>query len=771
MANWASTRWGRGVIFSVVACTVGGSVVAVNEGWMPWQSESEGQLQVRVGSLPVGKIGDVTVRGPEGMTEHVTRTSTLTGVKPGRYTITAGRVRGTDHDLYPPTVEQTATVPAGGRASVTVDYNTVIPHTTKPVDAVEIREVDGDSVTLAPGSATARKLAVGDVLVAGVGPDTPEGLLRKVTEVRTSGGEVTAATQPTTLREAVPQGRLNIVDAPVMSLEEAMRREGTATARHAAFTGPVRTANLLAAGAATGDDPELEVDGEGGFSFLHNFADSSSNAGADKDDSKRGEGSLACAGGGSLPLLMEAAFTATTPRMTLDTSWDHGRQKGVRWALNASQRAGFGAESNNVEAKCDVRWLYPKKPIRLGVITVSLGSVPVAITVKGALTGVAGFGGKAAVKVNQESHFEAGIEIPDGGKAKGIATFDNKFILKEPPSFEVEGNIKIGGRLSFHLYGTDVGPYLDITPGLKLVYKENFGRQGTIKTELRGGLYTTAGIDLEWLGFKDSAVEISDLFHIDKVLWEKTLRESPADRAARENPTDCPDNATTTAAVADLEETTGAVGLRVTGRKCWRDWAVVDWVPDLYADRVSATVFKRKDDSLTPTVTMLGVDGPAGSSHNATCTKVKGMKVPAGLLDYLCPTSTGTSATAAFNPVSADVFASSGYVPTLSDTDLKALRGPVRAVQACGNCGPEGGDGSAQIIMLFYGNRYVGMVQEGKAYSFREVVSQNGTQVTSRVRWANPDDPVCCPSGDEVTYQHTWQNHQLQYTESVASGQ
>lgn len=101
MARWASPRWGRGVIFSVVACMVGGSVVAVNEGWMPWQSESDGQLQVRVGSLPVGKVGDVTVRGPEGMTEHVTRTSTLTGVKPGRYTITAGRVRGTDHDLYP----------------------------------------------------------------------------------------------------------------------------------------------------------------------------------------------------------------------------------------------------------------------------------------------------------------------------------------------------------------------------------------------------------------------------------------------------------------------------------------------------------------------------------------------------------------------------------------------------------------------------------------------------------------------------------------------
>lgn len=754
---------------------VGGSVVAVNEGWMPWQSESDGQLQVRVGSLPVGKVGDVTVRGPEGMTEHVTRTSTLTGVKPGRYTITAGRVRGTDHDLYPPAVEQTATVPAGGRASVAIDYNTVIPHTTRPVDAAEIRAVDDELVTLTPGSATARKLAVGDVLVAGVGPDTPEGLLRKVTGVRTSGGEVTAVTQPATLREAVPQGRLNIVDAPVVSLEKAMRREGTAAARHAAFTGLVRTANRLAADAAAEEDPELEADGEGGFSFLHNFASTSSAIGEGKDDSKRGEGSLACAGGGSTPLLMEAAFTATTPRLTLDTSWDHGRQKGVRWALTASQTAGFGAESNNVEAKCDVRWLYPKRPIDLGRITASLGPVPVVITMKGALTGVTGFGGKAAVKVNQESHFEAGIEIPDGGKAKGIAKFDNKFNLKEPPSFEAEGNIKIGGRLSFHMYGTDVGPYLDITPGLKLVYKENFGRQGTIKTELRGGLYTTAGIDFGWLGsedrFKDSAVEISDLFHIDKVLWEKTLRESPADRAARENPTECPDDATMTAAVEDLEETAGAEGLQVTGGKCWRDWVVVDWVPGLYADRVSATVFKRKDDSLTPAVTMLGVDGPAGNSDDSTCTSLKSMKVPSGLRDYLCPTSTGPSATAAFNPASADVFAGNGYAPALSDADLKALRGPLRAVQACANCGPEGGDGSAQIIMLFYGNRYVGMVEEGKAYSFREVVSQNGTQVTSRVRWAEPDDPVCCPSGDEVTYQHTWQNHQLQYTESVARGQ
>ncbi|QKZ17620.1 LppP/LprE family lipoprotein [Streptomyces chartreusis] len=526
-------------------------------------------------------------------------------------------------------MKQSVTVSADGTASTTVDYNTVIPHTTKPVNAADIRSVDGERVTLTPGSTAAQKLAVGDVLVVGVGPHTPEGLLRKVTAVHTSSSGVTAVAKPAALRQAVPQGHISMVDVPVVSPEAAMRQERTA--RHAAFMRTsVTPGGLIGAGTSAGEDPELEADGVGGFTFLYKISEGETHLGADKDDPKRGEGSLQCTGGGSAPLLLDTAFTATRPKMALDTSWDRDRQKGVRWTLTASPTAGLGAESNAVETKCDVRWLYPDRAIRLGVVTVPLGPLVVVITRRA---------------------------------------------------------------------------------------------------------------------------------------------RSPACSGWPENPTACPDAATTRAAVVDLDEVTDPEDMLVTGRSCWRDWAVVDWVPGLYADRVSATLFKRKGDSLMPTTTMLGVDGPAGSSHNATCIKVKGMKVPPGLLDYLCPTGSGPFATAVFNPASADVFASggNGYVPALPDAHLKALHGPLRAVQACGNCGPEGGDGSAQIIMLFYGNRYVGMVKEGAAYSFREVTAQNGTRVNSRVRWATPDDPVCCPSGDEVTYQHTWQNHQLQYTESTSS--
>ncbi|MFE1190052.1 LppP/LprE family lipoprotein [[Kitasatospora] papulosa] len=748
---------------------VAGSAVAVNEGWLPWRSE--GRLHVRVESLPDGKIGDVTVRGPEGLTKHLTRTSTLTGVKPGQYVVEAGGLRGTDHDLFPPKVEQTVTVTAGGTASATVDYNTVVPHTTKSVSARDIHSVDGASVTLSSESATANALAPGDVLVAGVGRHTPEGLLRKVTEVRRNGRGVTAVTKPATLREAVPQGRINVVDEPVMSPEEAMRQEDPAP--DAAFAGPgITPAGLRKGSAATGEDPELEADGEGGFTFLYEIRKGETSFGADPDDPKRGEASLECTAGGSLPFLGNAAFTATTPKMTLDTSWGQGTQKGVRWLLTASQTSSLGAKTNAVEAKCDGRWLYPKAPIRIGVIVIPLGPLPVVIGVHAALTGALSVGGKVAVKAGQNAHFEAGIEVPDNGGAKGIAEFDNQFVLHEPPSFEIEGSFKVGARLSFQLYGT-VGPYLDITPGLKLVHKTNFERQATIKTELRGGLYTTAGIDLEWLGFDKGSVEISDLYHVDRVLWDETWHESPAGRAARENPTACPDAATMTAAVADLDEVTDPVDMRVTGRKCWRDWAVADWVPGLSAERVSATLFKRKGDSLTPALTMVGGEGPAGGkAHTATCTEVKDLEVPSGLLDYLCPAGTGASATAAFDPASADVFASGGdgYVPVRTDAELKKLRGPLRAVQACGNCSPKGGDGSAQIIMLFYGNRYVGMVKRGAAFSSRQVAAQNGTRVISRVQWATPEDPVCCPSGPVAIYQYTWRDHELRYTESVSSG-
>ncbi|MEU6885657.1 LppP/LprE family lipoprotein [Streptomyces viridosporus] len=769
MAGWASVRWGRAGIFIAVASLIGGGV-ALEEGWLPWQSE--GRLRVDVDSLPNGKKADVTVRGPDGITEHVTRSSTITGLRPGRYTVTAGPVQGTDHNLYPPRVEQTVTVPADGTASATIDYNTVIPHATKPVNASDVRQVDGEVVTLSEASPVAQNLAVGDILVVGVSPKTPEGLLRKVVQVRGRGNEVIVVTKPATLVEAVPQGRIDVTDVPLQSPGQSAGAENGAT-RPAVYsrarngtTGPLTPVGALE------EDPELEVGGEGGFAFGYKVDLGKTDFGADKSDPNKGTLNAECAAVGAAPLLSEAAFAATTPRFSLVTRWDNGRQKGVRWSLKATQTSTLGAETNSVEAKCDARWLYPKEPVRVGRFTVPVGPLQVVVSVEAALTGVVGVAGKASVKVDQKASFEAGMELPKTGPAKPIAKFENKFTVGDPVALEGELSAKAGVRLTFLLYGT-AGPYLDLTPGVKGVQKVNVERQGTISTELRGGLYTSAGIDMNWIGLDQHVAEIPDLFHIDKVIWDKTWRESPTDKAARENPTACPDTATTTSAVVGLDEVADATDMMVTGRKCWRDWAVVDWVPNFYADRVSATVFKRKGNTLTPQITMVGTDGPKVSGdHTATCRKVEELKVPPGLLDYLCPTSTGPSATAPFDPAAANVFKSGGFVPFFADaSDMKALKGPLRAVQACGNCGPEGGDGSAQIIMLFYGNRYVGMVEEGEVYSSRQVISQDGTRVTSRVQWATPDDPVCCPSGKVVTYRHTWRDHQLYYTESVNSGQ
>lgn len=82
------------------------------------------------------------------------------------------------------------------------------------------------------------------------------------------------------------------------------------------------------------------------------------------------------------------------------------------------------------------------------------------------------------------------------------------------------------------------------------------------------------------------------------------------------------------------------------------------------------------------------------------------MSTPAGLMDFVCPSATSASAQVPFNSASASVLEKEGYKPV---SEAEGLKGPLRAVQVCGNCD---GDGSAQDILLFYGNRYVGMVPE-----------------------------------------------------------
>jgi hypothetical protein len=73
---------------------------------------STGAIAVSVGGLPTGTNGNVTVTGPNGFSQAVTATSTLTNLAPGTYTVTAAAVSASGVSFAPSPATRTVTVTA-----------------------------------------------------------------------------------------------------------------------------------------------------------------------------------------------------------------------------------------------------------------------------------------------------------------------------------------------------------------------------------------------------------------------------------------------------------------------------------------------------------------------------------------------------------------------------------------------------------------------------------------------------------------------------------
>jgi hypothetical protein len=174
-------------------------------------SAETGSLTVAVTDLPAGVAGDATATGA-GPAVHVTATETLR-VAAGDYQIAAQPVHA-GGTTYSPTIGGSpATVGPGGTATATVDYFTAVPDTTKVVPAAAVQGATGDPATgetLTLDAATTPRLAVGDVLVFGPAPATPDGYLAKVTARTSAGGTLTVQTVPATLEEAVSRGDIDM---------------------------------------------------------------------------------------------------------------------------------------------------------------------------------------------------------------------------------------------------------------------------------------------------------------------------------------------------------------------------------------------------------------------------------------------------------------------------------------------------------------------------------------------------------------------------------
>jgi hypothetical protein len=251
----------------------------------------------------------------------------------------------------------------------------------------------------------------GDVVAAGIGPATPEGLLVKATAVTRSGAQTTVSTEPATLPEAIPNGELDL-QLP--------------------------------------GEPAAQVSASPLRRLAH---------------------ALDCTNGRSAEAVGEASMSAG---LTLSTKWRTPHRFALpklTARFSGDVRANLRASASiSGEAKCtmDREPLFPA-PIKLATFATSIGPVPVAGIVYGQiyLSGSAEANGKIETSVSATAGATAGVEY-DGQRFKPFGKLDKSFTAS-PPTVSASGSVaaSIAPAVDVRFYGLG-GPEIDYSAGLKL---------------------------------------------------------------------------------------------------------------------------------------------------------------------------------------------------------------------------------------------------------------------------------------------------------------
>ncbi|MFC9293899.1 hypothetical protein ACFTWH_09040 [Streptomyces sp. NPDC057011] len=644
------------------------AVCALLAGFRWWSAEQRGVLAVVVKELPSGAAADVLVQGPDGFERRITASRTFDKVAPGQYTLTVNPSRGRDADIHPTKDRLTASVRRGSTTNAEAVYANVVPHTTKVLDAARLElagpVTDGGRLVFAQAAGQAGNLAPGDVVVAGIGPHTPYGLMRRVTAVhRDDSGQLVVDTGPATLRDALPKARIDVrnlypvpgaVQSPAHSMQAAAHpplRASQASFPSAGGRG------LPARPAAPPEEGSVQTGGDGTFSILSPLG---KNAEAPVGGGKL---SAECALAVTQPLkpVEEVTFIGVKPHIEeLYADWGLTGIDGARFSIGVEEKAQIKISPPAVEVKkCDWRWQFPADPVEVAVFTIPVGPVPVVVACSVSLVGSLGAGGKTDLSLDftQEAQVVAGMAW-QGGRASPIASFKNDFRLNKGPSITTELTAKAGVRLQLEFYGVD-GPWVDLTPGVKAAEEDKLGVSS--ERVIKGGLYTSAGISFKPWGLEGLSAEISDLYHVETVLYSPNSPNSPTTGAsptpapsgpssspsqssspkpdpAKEAP--CPSDEVIRTGVKKLFTSPGAPGSPHLGKpKCWNGWVAAVWSEEPASDFVTISVFTRSQDKLTSAVNLLPVmDDSSDPDFLRDCSKLRGLRPPAGLIDFVgCP--------------------------------------------------------------------------------------------------------------------------------------
>ncbi|WP_370099557.1 hypothetical protein [Streptacidiphilus sp. MAP12-20] len=383
-------------------------------------------LRIRITDLPAGLAASVHLTGPSGYHRTVTGATVLSNLLPGTYAISALSVQDTHGTAYVPNPGPgTLTLAAGSSTLRTVDYFTRVPATTRPVAASAVAAVvAGASGRLTVAVRGTARYAPGQILAAGIGPHTPDGLLAKVTAVRIVPGGETVTAVPATLRQAFPQGQLNFA---------------------AAFASQSPGADPGTSGAGPATSPAASPTPAVGLpSWIK---------------------TLKC--GNTANAHLTGTLTASLST-AMQTHWS--LLGGVTASATATARESSSLTAAvDANAQCTLAPVELGTPRTLGVFDVQIGPIPVVVVPRLSFFVQGAFSGKAGVNtsVGQSFTATAGLSYANGAVSPIASAVESATFQPPMVTGTAHVAVSVSARLTLALYGL-TGPTVNLDPGLDL---------------------------------------------------------------------------------------------------------------------------------------------------------------------------------------------------------------------------------------------------------------------------------------------------------------
>lgn len=483
--------------------------------WPLGSTPTTGTLRV-IMSPSAGPSGTVTVSGPGGFHRSVTASTTFRSLHPGTYELDATPASVPYAKWWPQNPKLEAVVQAGRTTTASDEYSVEVPSTTK-VLAADALPSQPTLQASAPGSvlltpAQAATLAPGDVLVAAAGPVDPEGLLRKVVALSSSGAYVQVQTVAATVVDAVPTGSFDLQFSPVGAASSATTAAADTGADRRTYLDayqPPRAGSenpVLLAGSSS---PQLQ------FSLKP----------LDYPCGLFGTGT-----GTSASQVEQQLQTnlRVIPSPDFSVRWVNKRGIEATFAVTLSDQYQISARAS-VGVTCGKQIHIPARAVPVGPpVHVQLGPIPLVVQPQYdfvvQLTGYMTSG--AAWGFRQQASLKLGMTSTPSGETP-IASFHNRFTPLTPKLAETNVTAAVGPQLTLAIDGIG-GPYLSLQLfGAGDISKSTTAHTGQVTATLTAGIRAGVGIKLTLFGFTNLDAGIPNLLQVSKQIYKNTQSYSP----------------------------------------------------------------------------------------------------------------------------------------------------------------------------------------------------------------------------------------------------